>query len=193
MELYDVSKDPAQAHNVIGAHAEIAARMRAHYETWWRDVEPRLSSFLPTHIGSAAENPVLVSPTEWADSFLDQSTQVRAGVRQNGIWHINAEREGQYEFTLRRWPRDVAVPMRAGVPAHTGECGQYAAGVALPIARAELKVGAPRRSSPVGPQDQEVKFLMQLSEGRTTMQATFFDEAERELCGAYYVYAERKG
>ncbi len=190
-ELYDVASDPAQARNVIREHPDVAARMRKHSDQWWREVEPRLDSFLPTHIGAEAEDPVLVSPTEWADSFLDQSTQVRAGVRRNGLWHLQVEHAGGYEFALSRWPRELGLPMRAPAPPHQGECGQYAAGAALPIARAELRIAGRAMESPVGPGDREAVFKIQLGEGRTTMQTFFYDEQGRELCGAYYVYARR--
>ena len=191
--LYDVSTDLAQTRNVIREHPDVAARMRKHYDQWWSGVEPRLDSFLPTYLGSEAENPVLVSPTEWADSFFDQGSQVRAGVRRNGLWHIHADRDGAYEFSLRRWPKDIDVPMRAAVPPHKGECGQYPAGVALPIARAELRLAGRNLELPVGPGDREVIFKAQLGEGRTTMQTSFHDEQGRELCGAKYVYARRLG
>ena len=190
--LYDVSSDLAQQRNVAAEHPEVAALMRAHYEQWWREVQPRLDSYLPVHIGSDQENPALLSPTEWADSFLDQSRQVRAGIQRNGIWHIFVEQPGQYEFTLRRWPRDVDAPMRAGLPPHDGEDGDYPAGVALPIARAKLKVRYAEMSKPVGSDDQEVKFTTQLGYGRTLLQTWFHDESGNELCGAYYVYVERK-
>ena len=190
-ELYDIADDPAQQRNVIAEHPEIAARLRAHYEKWWREVEPRLDTFLPVHIGSDAENPVLVSPCEWADVFFDQGLQVRRGVRRNGMWHILIERSGRYRFTLRRWPKEVDVPMRAAVPAHDGEDGDYPAGVALPVAEAALRVAGRVMRKPVGPEDREAVFTMNLNYGRTTMQTWFYDEDGREIAGAYYVYVER--
>lgn len=190
--LYDVSKDPGQERDVISQHPEVAARMRSHYERWWKEVNPRLDSFLPVHIGSLQENPTLVSPTEWADVFLDQGNQIRRGERRNGMWHILVEREGEYEFTLRRWPKEVDVPMRAGLPPHDGEDGDYPAGVALPIAEARLRIAGRDFSQPVRPDDREVVFKVGLGEGRTTMQTWFCDDAGREISGAYYVYVERK-
>jgi hypothetical protein len=165
--LYDVSKDPAQQNDVAAQNPEIASRMRAHYEDWWKSVSPRLDTFLPVHIGAEQENPTLVSPTEWADSFLDQGVQIRRGEHRNGFWHLMVEHDGEYTFTLRRWPADVDVPMRAGLPAHDGEDGDYPAGVALPIAKARLVIGATDLSKAVGPGD-------------------------REISGAYFVYVERK-
>ncbi len=191
-ELYDVGKDPAQEHNVIGEHPDVAARMRAHYEAWWKQVDPRLDSFLPVHIGSRQENPTLLSPTEWADVFLDQGNQIRRGERRNGMWHVLVEEDGEYEFTLRRWAKEVDAPLRAGLPAHDGEDGDYPAGEALPIAEARLRIAGRDFWQRVGAEDQEVVFKARLGEGRTTMQTWFYDAEGREISGAYYVYAERK-
>ena len=71
-QLYNVKDDPAQQRDVINENPEVAAAMREHYDQWWKNVAPRLDSYLPVHIGADQENPTLVSPTEWADSFLDQ-------------------------------------------------------------------------------------------------------------------------
>jgi arylsulfatase len=191
-ELYDVAKDPGQKDNLINDRHPIAARMRAHYEEWWKNVEPTLGTFQPIHIGSDKENPVLASPTEWADVFLDQGTQVRAGLRRNGVWHVMVERDGEYEFRLRRWAHDVDAAMRASLPAHKGELGSYPEGVALPIYKAELKVGDKRASLAVAESDTQSVFRMRLAKGRTTMQTWFYDEAGKEISGAYYVYVERK-
>ncbi|MBI4875660.1 MAG: arylsulfatase [Acidobacteria bacterium] len=191
-QLYDVASDPAQKQDVAARNPEVVARMRAHYEQWWKDVSPRLDTFLPVHIGASQENPTLVSPTEWADSFLDQGNQIRRGEPRNGVWHVLVEQDGEYTFTLRRWPQDIGVPMRAGLPAHDGEDGDYPAGVALPIARARLVVGAADLSKPVGPEDREAVFTLRLGEGWTKMQTWFYDQQDREISGAYFVYVERK-
>jgi arylsulfatase len=190
-ELYDVAADPGQQKNVIAQHPGVAAKMRAHYDQWWRNVEPRLDSFLPIHLGSDKENPVQLCPTDWADSFLDQGNQVRAGIARNGVWHVLVEQDGEYEFTLRRWPREVDSPMRAGLPPHKGEVGQYTAGVAMPIARADIEAGGRTLTKEVGPLDREAVFRVQLSEGRALIKTWFHDDAGRELSGAYFVYAER--
>ncbi len=190
-ELYDISEDPGQEKNLIDQAPQVVAKMRAHYEKWWSEVSPGLGDFQPIHIGSDKENPVLASPTEWADSFLDQAKQIRAGQRRNGQWHVMVERDGEYEFTLRRWAEEVDVPMRAPLPPHQGELGLYDAGVALPIHKAELRVGERRASLPVTEEERKTTFRMRLKKGRTTMQTWFYDEAGKEICGAYYVYVER--
>lgn len=38
-ELYDLKYDLAQRHNIIAEHPEIAARLKAGYEAWWKSLE----------------------------------------------------------------------------------------------------------------------------------------------------------
>lgn len=41
-ELYDLPADPGEKTNVIDAHPEVVAKLRAAYEQWWREVQPLL-------------------------------------------------------------------------------------------------------------------------------------------------------
>jgi arylsulfatase len=41
-ELYDLKADPGEETNVIAAHPEVVAQLRAAYDQWWRDVQPLL-------------------------------------------------------------------------------------------------------------------------------------------------------
>jgi len=42
VELYDLKADPGETTNVIAAHPEVVAGLRATYEQWWTDVQPML-------------------------------------------------------------------------------------------------------------------------------------------------------
>jgi arylsulfatase len=39
-ELYDLQADPGEKTNVIEAHADVVAKLRAAYEQWWTEVQP---------------------------------------------------------------------------------------------------------------------------------------------------------
>ncbi len=191
-ELYDLSEDPGQTKNVFDQNPQVVSRLQKHYDQWWARVDPQLDGFLPVVVGSEQENPVLVSACEWADVFLDQAAQVRRGERKNGVWHLEVARQGAYEIALRRWPRDCNAAISAGVPAHTAEDGVLPAGVALPIARARLKIGAFDKSLDVAGDDREAVFGMKLPAGRLEMKSWFLDADGKEIAGAYYAYVERK-
>ncbi len=191
-ELYDLATDFGQTKNVIAEHPEIAARMRAHYDQWWSKVSPTMNDHGAIVLGSREENPSLLSPADWEDSFFDQGAQVRSGLRRNGAWNVEIARSGTYEIELRRWAREADAPLAAGLPSHAHTTGEFAAGTALPIAKARLKLAGFDASHPVNTTDKSVTFTAKLKPGRTQLQTWFYDDKGAEICGAYYVYVRRK-
>lgn len=191
-ELYDLAADPGQRTNVIAEHADIVEALRAHYEAWWAGVAPRVNDHEAIVIGAEAENPLVLSPADWEDSFLDQGAQVRAGLRRNGAWNVEAAVAGDYEITLRRWPAEIDAALRAALPSVKHADGQFPAGVALPVASARLKVGTFDATSRVEQDDRAVTFVTKLPPGRTKLQTWLLDSAGQEIAGAYYVTVRRK-
>jgi arylsulfatase A-like enzyme len=191
-ELYDLSADPEQDHNVAEAYRDIVARMREHYEKWWADIEPKVNTFSDITIGSDAERTTLLSAADWQDVFLDQQRQVRRGDRKGGPWGLEVARDGEYVFELRRWPREANVPLRAGLPPFKHVDGTMSEGVALPIAKAKLRVGTFEQTREVKQDDTFVSFVVPLRKERVKAETWFYDAADRELCGAYYVYVQRR-
>ena len=191
-ELYDLATDFGQSTNLITQRPDIAARMRAHYEAWWSKVAPGVNERSAITIGAKAENPTQLSPADWEDSFLDQGAQVRAGLRRNGAWNLLVARSGTYEIELRRWAREANAPLAAGLAPHPNPDGAFPAGVALPIAKARLKVAGFDQSRAASASDTSVNFTVKLKSGPTKLQTWFYDAAGSEICGAYYVYVHRK-
>ena len=186
-ELYDISTDPGQQTNIIDRFPEIALNLRRHYEDWWQALEARVHEFSPIHIGSNHENPSVLTPCDWQDVFLDQQAQIRR-VRRNGTWTVFVERDGSYEFALRRWPIEADAAITAGVPEYKGVDGIYPAGEALPIHRARLKVAEIEKSAPVSPDDKEIRFSVSLTRGQCELRTAFDDADGKEICGAYHLH-----
>ncbi|HPA19760.1 MAG TPA: arylsulfatase [Verrucomicrobiae bacterium] len=191
-ELYDIASDPAQATNIASQKPDVVAQLREHYEKWWSAIEPSVREFVPIHLGSEHEDPVCLGSQDWAGYNTSNTPDIRAGVNRNGPWHVLVERAGEYEFSLRRWPVEADAAITATVPAYQGALGSYAEGKALPIARAQLRVGDFDATKPVGPEDKATVFTAKLPVGRTLVQTSFRDAADKEICGAYYVYVHRK-
>ena len=190
-ELYDVGTDPGQATNVAEKFPDVVAAMRSHYATWWTGIEPTVNQICPIHLGSEKEPISLLTPCEWVDVFFDQQAQVRRGVRKNGAWNVFIERDGDYEFSLRRWPVEADAPIAASLPPFHGVDGGYPSGEALPVSSAELKIGDLRQAKPVAADDKAATFAFTLSRGRAELQTWFRDARGQNIAGAYYVYARR--
>ena len=112
-------------------------------------------------------------------------------MNRSGPWHVLVEREGEYQVALRRWPVEADTPITAGVPAFKGVLGQFPPGKALPIVKARLKVADIDQSKPVAKDDKAATFNVHLPAGKTTLQTWFYDRNDKQLCGAYCVYAEK--
>jgi len=210
-ELYDIQVDPGQQSDVAAQHAEIVRKLRKHYEKWWAGIEPKLTEFTPITIGSDRENPTCLSAMDWLapklvvcaqDHDVRQLGQQevheaslplgRPPVLLNGPWNILVDRDGEYEISLRRWPKEADAPIAAGLPALKCTDGEFPEGRALPIVKARLTVGGSDQSKPVAAGDKAATFTVRLAAGKTLLQTWFSDAAGKELCGAFYVYVTRK-
>jgi arylsulfatase len=192
-ELYDLKTDPGQAKDVAAAHPDVLKKMTDYYDGWWAGVEKLVDDFSPISVGSEKQNPVCLTAAEWANQYLDNLNDLREGVKRNGPWHLLVEQDGEYEVSLRRWPKEADAAISAGVPPFKAVDGGLPAGKALPVRKARIKVAGLDETKPVGPDDKEVVFTVRLKGGaRLQMQTWFYDGEDKELCGAYFAYVRRK-
>jgi len=181
-ELYDVRADPGQKNDVAAGHGDVVAKMRDHYERWWSQVSRRFGEMSHVVIGSDRADPVRLTGFDWHARTPWNQSHVRRGAGGSGFWAVEVERDGTYQFALRRWPEEVNRPVAAS---------DGAGGRALPIAKARLKLAGVDRTAKVRPEDVAATFTVKLSAGKTKLQTSFLNEKGKELCGAYYVYVKR--
>jgi arylsulfatase len=67
-----------------------------------------------------------------------------------------------------------------------------AAGVSLPIARARILVGGSQQSKKLESGAVSAAFSVGLQPGPVLLHTWFDDEKNQPICGAYYVYVQRK-
>lgn len=127
-ELYDVATDPGQEHNVASEHPDLVTELQASYERYWEHVIPGDESFGRPRIGGD-EAVELCTEHLYADSddaFCWNQLHVVKAVPITGEWPVEVEQAGPYRFAVRRWPEELAAPIR-GVPRHsTAEAGARA-------------------------------------------------------------------
>lgn len=181
-ELYDIHADPGQKTNVAEQNPEIVQRLRSFYDQWWKQLAPDQRPLQAIPVGKDA-NPVQLDIGDWDGVWVDFSNAIRTGERVNGTWHLQVMREGRYTFTLRRWPEELVLPMRA--PAPKGPW-PYADGKALPIAKVRVEVQGQTATAEVAEDSIVVSLTVTLKSGRTTLKTAFLNADEKVLCGAYY-------
>lgn len=171
-ELYDMPADPGQQTNVAGAHPEVVAELTKEYEAWWTSLSEVFDDFVDISIGADDENPARLTCHDWHTGNVPWNQgHIRSGPFVNGDWAVNVVADGQYEFTLRRWPEERPGPVEATL--------------------ARLKIGDVDVTQKTSADAESVTLRVQLKKGRTRLQTWLTNEDTGKSRGAYFVYAKR--
>ncbi len=171
-ELYDISADPGQQNNVADSHSEVVAQLTKDYGVWWKSLSAVFDDFVDISIGSDDENPARLTCHDWHTGNVPWNQgHIRSGPFVNGDWAINVVAEGEYEFTLRRWPEEQPGPVEATL--------------------ARLRIGEADVTQKTSADAESVTIKAQLSKGRARLQTWLTDEATGKSRGAYFVYVRR--
>jgi arylsulfatase len=194
--LYDLASDPLQQTNVIDRYPEIAGKMRKHLYDWWEEVKNIANVPQRIVIGHEKENPSMLTACEWLDVFVDQQEQVRRGTSKTGHWCLEVAEAGEYEFELRRWPKEIDVPLMESGTTN---------GNTLPIAKARIFINNANHLAldekrpycfeglvkTVEPGKTSAIFTVKLEAGPMALHTWFDDKKGETICSAYYVYVRR--
>ncbi len=190
-QLYDLSTDPAQQTNVIDQHPAVASAMQDYLAQWWDGLKNNVATPSPVVIGDPHSNPTMLTACDWLDVFLDQQRQVRRGDRKNSYWCLEVAQAGEYEFELRRWPREADLALDAPITETKVTDGTYVSGPAWPVAQARMSIAGHDEKQPVASGSRAATFRAHLEAGPTELHTSFDDAEGNEICGAYYVYVKR--
>jgi len=180
-ELYDVQADPVQKNDIADANPKVVEELRRSYEQWWADLSRDFDKYCEIVIGSDKQNPTrLMSHDCHCPNPAWSQSAVRSGSQANGFWAVEIERDGTYEFELRRWPKEADAPINEAI----------AGGKAITATEARLKVADKDLTRPVPSDAHCVTFQVELEAGSTRLQ-TWLTDNNGTSRGAYYVYAKR--
>lgn len=186
-ELYNVRADRGQKTDVAEQNPEIAAKMRQHYEKWWKDLEPLSSQFVTTTLGSEQQPRVALTSSDWQDVYADNAGHVSQAIGgpRGAPWNVKIDKAGDYEIAVRRWPAELDLPLTATLPRKDAK--------QLAVTAAKLDIQGHEYSAQAdSKQAKEIVFRVTLRPGSTQLRAWFMDADGQELSGAYYAYVTRK-
>ncbi len=192
-ELYDLVTDPLQRTNLIEARPDLARDLRAAYDAWWQGVEPITRQRTAIVLGQPDAPSVRLTTAECRDNAVHGMDGLRQGVKRRGVWDVEVIRAGTYAFALRRWPEESGLRLRDAAPpwtprdTATPDHAGFAAGTALPLATAQLRVGGQTRSQPVAEADLSSQFRLDLPAGRTEIEAWFAGPDGKPVCPAFFL------
>lgn len=199
-ELYAIKKDSDQSDDIAAAHPEIVQKLRAVYEDWWSDISPSFDTTARIRLGNHAANPSHLTGHDWINENYGipwHQSLVREGYPATGYWAVHVETTGWYDIELRRWPRELDRPIRAGLPTGKPSPGAKAfretPGASLAFSSAELSIGEIKKHQAVQADDRAITFRVKLLSGDQELRTLFrsTDPNVRDT-GAYYVSVKKQ-
>jgi hypothetical protein len=164
--------------------------MRAFYENWWEGVEPEMENLIPLWVGSAKENPIMLTSNNWMGVDVDNRNVVAnaSGTPRGGEMKIEVLEAGSYLVELSRWPFHMDRRLTIAGPEKTFAETRLEPGKALPIAFGcfSLNNAEPMIAKSTS-EATKISFEVKLAKGKNTIQSWFRDNNGNDLKGAYYV------
>ena len=203
--LYDVKSDFAQVDNVAGQNPQVVQLLRKKYDDYWASLNARAFRDDPARyiVGSDRQEIVSLTGTDGIHLSSRQRMQswnqrhARSASRYNNYWPLEVCQAGHYAIEVRRWPREVDLPMNAGIPLQetadaqlNGKEWRHKPGVALAIKKVILHVGEKQYDQTVTEDQKHVTFTLPLEKGNLDIKAELEDEKGR--FSAYYVYVSKR-
>ncbi len=198
-ELYNIENDKSQANNIAAQYPEKVKAMRDFYETWWTRISGKFHEQICFQIGLEDENPITLTAHDVHSSKEDypwNQLQIRKGKVGSGYWSINVKQEGDYEISLRRYPKESNLPINGTTPKITttdlpGLQFDIPEGVHLNVTRASIKIGENlTQSIDVSETDKSANFKAYLKLGKMNLTANFITTHATQQV-AYYVYVKK--
>ena len=189
-ELYDIQQDREQRHNLASQHPETVSELRNAYEKWWTQVSERFDEDVPIPIATTHEPISILTTHDWHNEDSNcawNQAAVRRGHICNGRWTIEVQEPGQYQFELRRWPREENRAIVDGIP---GKLTAYHGGHAIAVTTARICIDDAHQERAINTNDHGASFTFELTPGEKHLETELTNESDISL-GAYYVYVER--
>ena len=193
LELYDIVKDPGQKENVAAKNPQVFEQLSKDYDEWWKTASQLKNAYVRIVLGNDRENPSRLTCHDWigegaADATWNQRS-IRQGPAAKGFWAVDVDRAGTYRIELRRWPREVDLPINAAYqdPKPNREKVQ---GKAISAVRAKLKIAGLEQELPIASEDKAAVFTVKLPRGPAELHTWFYGQDGTQR-GAYFAYVER--
>lgn len=187
-ELYDVLVDELQENDLINnsANNSVISDLKQEYEAWWQLVAERSNEYTRIIIGNPEEPVSELYAMDFHGTIIWEQAMVKKGVSGSGFIAIEFEKQGTYNFDLRRWPKELE-----------GETTLTSAGPgeALPIVSARIKIWNGDtiyvdETKKVDSNADGVKFTINnLPKGPAFIQTWFYNSSGDMEGAVYYNYA----
>ena len=191
-EIYDIEKDLYEKNDIYSENVELANELTRFYEDWYDERVDEAIKFSPIFINKTYSTKITSHVWHECTKLCFSQDHIREGIDGNGYIAIEVQDEGEYNFELRRYPREANLPINAScdsVPKNDRCFKELSAGKVYNVVSAKIKIGDLVASSPVDSNKTYIDFKLKLKKGTNTIR-TYFDLDNGNRIGAYYIYIE---
>lgn len=172
--LFDVVNDPERKQEVSARHPEVTKKLVAHYEEFWNSLPP-VDTLRSSHLLGHPKAPtVRLNAMDWykgGSPWHQLHMPKHAG---RGVWRVQVEQEGKYQFELRHYPREAPRALQA--------------------VKATVSIDRTSESVPLKATDESGTVTMKLKPGSYDLEAILdpaADNQRKKPWGALFVYVTK--
>ena len=212
-QLFEIKKDPGQEKDVAADHPQQVKKMKDFYDGWWAELEPTFLETTEIYLGAQEAPRVTLTCHDWIGGTPPWNQHmVRAAMgyrpknsgkkKQTGgdsseepsgsFWAVKVLKSGEYNFELRRWPKEANKPVASSLPAGAAVPGASKAfretpGEAIPVVSAGLRINGDVEATSAVTEGKPsgVQMSLSLQPGSYEL-APFFKTKDGKEVGAYY-------
>jgi len=201
VELYNIKEDKEQQKDVAGDNPETLFWLRKEYEKWWDIVSEKFDEEIPIGIGNYETS---FTPHDLRNKGADcphHQGHIRAGYRVNGYYEVEVEEDGEYCFSLSRWPKHTGLSLTEGIVGSDIEFRKdcvmdealhyYVGGEAIDIDKATVKLNNVCKRVEVDGEKNSIEIHMELKKGTGHLEA-YFTELSGEDFAAYFIDVKKQ-
>lgn len=189
-EIYDLSKDPGEKNDCYNEHIPLARELTRYYEEWYDDRLEEAMKYSPIYISK--DHPIKITCHAWHEctKMCFSQKNIRDGVDGNGFFYVDILDEGDYEFELRRYPKESNLSLGDTCDPiwQSSDIAQtWGSGKEYNIVGADIRISGLKEEVIVNKDDMCARFRLHLKKGTSHLRTRFFLEDGKSI-GAYYVY-----
>ncbi len=196
--LYNVTNDLKQAHNIMDRHPLVAERLAEGYERWWQSLvdEGVNERYAYIKVGTPFENPSRISSHDMLSGRWGRRWHQYGAVTPQpsaGRWKVEFAVDGDYEISLRRFPRESGLAINEAFEAAAKPrrlASAMPASEKTDFVEAFLFVGKHQKSADIEASAEEITYTLDMAAGKYDLEASLIDSLGR-IHPAYYVYIEK--
>ena len=195
-ELYDIETDQGQKNDVAKDYPEKVIEMKVFYENWWKQVSKDFNEEIYFKIGSENENPITLTAHDIhgeSGTYPWNQIHIRKGTTGTGYWNVNVVKSGNYQVSLRRYPKESNLIINTSTPAITkdqllGLEKDIPEGKNLNYVKATIEFENQFKTEKIiKKNDSSATFKVYLNSGKTKFWANFIDSNNKPNT-VYYAY-----